>query len=121
VIIHRLVAHVTGHDVVQLVTAQVAGAEDRMERVYQWQFDRLMAVVRATAVISASIVATPATALFGESVRTERWLVIALVVGLSAAAGIGILSYVRLGRIRREYLDNLSMLGVTRQRTQTRA
>jgi hypothetical protein len=118
--IRRLVAHITGHDVVELVTAHVAGAEDRMERVYRWQFDRLMAVVRASALVSASIVATLGTAFFGEHVRSEWWLVVALIVGLSAVAGIGIVSYVRLGRIRREYLANLSMLGVTRQRTQTR-
>jgi hypothetical protein len=79
-----------------------------------------MAVVRATAVISASIVATLGTTFFGEHVRTEWWLVVALIVGLLAAAGIGVFSYLRLVQIRREYLDNLSMLGVTRQRMQTR-
>jgi len=118
--IHRLVSHLTGHDVVELVTAQVVGAEDRMERVYQWQFDRLMAAVRAMSVIAASIAATLATAFLRENVGTEWWLVVVLVVCLSAAVAIGVFSYVRLARIRREYLGNLSVLGVTRQRTQTR-
>ena len=114
------VPQLTGFDVVELVTAHIAGAEERIERVYQWQFDRLMAVVKATAVISASIIATLGTALFGEHVRTEWWLAVVLVVCLSAAVAIGVFSFARLGRIRREYLANLSVLGVTRQGRPTR-
>jgi hypothetical protein len=56
--IHRLVSQLTGHDVVELVTARVV---------------------------------------------------------VSAAVATGVFSYVRLAQIRREYLGNLSMLGVTRQ------
>ena len=107
-------------EVLRLEVAQVVGVEDRVERVYLWQFERLMAVVRGTSVTIASIVATLGTAFFGEHVRTEWWLVVVLLVCLSAAVAIGVFSYVRLDRIRREYLANLSVLGVTRQRMQTR-
>jgi hypothetical protein len=76
--------------------------------------------MRAMSVIAASIVATLATAFFGENVGTEWWLVVVLVVCLSAAVATGVFSYVRLARIRREHLGNLSVLAAMRQRTQTR-
>jgi hypothetical protein len=114
------VAQLTGYDVVELVTAQIAGAEERIERVYEWQFDRLMAAVRAMSVIAASIVATLGTAFFEENVQMEWWLAVVLVVDLSASVAIAVFSFARLGRIRREYLANLSVLGVTRQRRLTR-
>jgi hypothetical protein len=114
------VAQITGHDVRELVIAEVAGIEDRIERVYEWRFNRLMAAIRATSVMSASIVATLATALFEGNLRGEWWLVVVLFAGLSASAAIGTFTYVRLARISREYVGNLSVLGAMRQRTQTR-
>ncbi|HYZ76075.1 MAG TPA: hypothetical protein VE596_01755 [Gaiellaceae bacterium] len=107
-------------DALRLVAAQVVGIEDRIERVYLWQFERLMAAVKGAFVVSASILATLATAFFEENVGSEWWLVIVLVVTLVAAAAIGILSYARLARISREYIGNLAVLGSMRQRTQTR-
>ena len=87
-------AQLTGHDVVELVTVQIAGAEDRMERIYEWQFDRLMAVVRVTALISASIVATLARRSSSHHAVRAYCLL--------AAVAIGVFSFARLVRIRRE-------------------
>jgi hypothetical protein len=98
------VAQITTQDVLRLVAAQVVGIEDRIERIYLWHFERLMAAVKGAFVASVSILATLATAFFQENVGSEWWLVIFLVVTLLAAAAIGIFSYVRLVRISREYI-----------------
>jgi hypothetical protein len=114
------VAQITTEDALRLVAAQVVGIEDRVERVYLWQFERLMAAVKGAFVVSVSILATLATAFFEENVGSEWWLVIVLVTTLLAAAAIGLFSYVRLARNSREYVGNLSVLAAMRQRTQTR-
>jgi hypothetical protein len=118
--IHREVAQITIEDALRLVATQVVGIDDRIERVYLWQFERLMAVVKGAFVIWASLLATLAPAVFGEKVRAEWWQGLTLVTFLFAVGAIGFFNYLRLGRIYLEYVDNLLMLGFARQMTEAR-
>jgi hypothetical protein len=65
------VAQIATQDVLRLVAANVVGIEDRIERVYLWQFDRLMAAVKGAFVIWASLLATLAPAFVGANVRAQ--------------------------------------------------
>jgi hypothetical protein len=58
------VAQITTEDALRLVAAQVVGIEDRIERVYLWQFERLMAAVKGAFLVCASLLATLGTVLF---------------------------------------------------------
>jgi hypothetical protein len=108
-------AEIATDDILRLVASQVAGAEERIERVYLWQSDRLMAVLKGAFVAGASLLAPLATVFFEGSVQTRWWRVLVLVTGLLVAGAIGLLSYRRLRRIHWWYLDNLLMLGFARQ------
>jgi hypothetical protein len=105
-------------DVLRLVASQVVGAEDRIERVYLWKFDRLMAAVKGAFVIAASLLAPLATVFFEGNVQAQWWWVLLLLTGLVAVGAFGFFSYRRLGQIYWAYLDNLLMLGFARQTTE---
>ena len=102
-------------EVLRLEVAQVVGVEDRVERVYLWQFERLMAVVKGAFVVWASLLATLGTVLFEGNVEADWWRMLVLLAGLFGAGAIGVFGYLRLGRIYWEYVDNLLMLGFARQ------
>jgi hypothetical protein len=114
------VAQITTEDALGLVAARVVGIEDRIERVYLWQFERLMAVVKGAFVVWASLLATLGTVLFERDLQANWWRVLVLLFGLFGAGATGIVSYLRLGRIYWDYVDNLLMLGVARQTKEVR-
>jgi hypothetical protein len=75
-----------------LVAARVVGIEDRIERVYLWQFERLMAVVKGAFVVWASLLATLGTVLFERDLQANWWRVLVLLFGLFGAGAIGIVT-----------------------------
>jgi hypothetical protein len=112
------VAQIATADILRLAAARFVGIEDRIERLYLWQFDRLMAAVKGAFVIAASLLAPLATVFFEGSVQAQWWWVLLLLTGLVAVGAFGFFSYRRLGQIYWAYLDNLLMLGFARQTTE---
>jgi predicted membrane protein len=112
-------AAITEDRTIELATANVERAADRIEQVYQWEVERMLAGLRAALAIAGSIFGVALAALFGEVGRGGPWppLVIVGAFGVSLAAAVFL--YAKLGRLFGNYLESLLLFSLVERRVET--
>lgn len=101
-------------DVLDLAAAQSSDAEDRLEKLFEWDFERTMTTVRLLFAAAGSLLVALFAALFREHAVIETWQV-ALIGGSSgvlALVGAVLLRRARLAH--REYIAALQLLNAAR-------
>lgn len=109
----------TKEQVVELATLGVDRGEDRIERVYRWQFERALAAVRAEFVAAGSIVVATLTAIINGAVPVVSWQTLALATALTGSAAIAGCQYMRLGRLYGKYLESLHVFALVERAPET--
>jgi hypothetical protein len=105
----------TKEQVAELARAQVRDGEDRIERVFRWQFERALAAMKALFVAAASILGATLTAIHG-TIPVASWQTVMVAVGLVGSMAIAVCQYVRLGRLYGKYLESLRVFAVVQPR-----
>jgi formate dehydrogenase maturation protein FdhE len=65
-------------DVLDLASAQSADAEDRLEKLFEWDFERTMTTVRLLFAAAGSLLVALFAALFKEDAVIKTWHVAAI-------------------------------------------
>src|SRR5436305_970726 len=104
----------TRAQLIELARADISA--DRIERVYGWRVERMLAVVRAALTLAASIAALVVAAVFEEAARFGPWQIFVAATAFGASLGAVIFLYAKLGRLFGNYLESLGLFAVV-QRT----
>jgi hypothetical protein len=107
---------VTKEQVVELARAQVRDGEDRIERVYRWQFERALTAVKALFVAVASLLGATLTAIVHGAIPVASWQTVMVAAALVGSIAIAGCQYVRLGRLYGKYLESLRVFAVVQPR-----
>jgi hypothetical protein len=107
----------TRAQLVELARADVSA--DRIDRVYGWRVERMLAVVRATLALAASILALVVAAVFEGAARLGPWQIVVAVTALGASLSSVVFLYARLGRLFGNYLESLSLFAVVQRAEET--
>ena len=108
---------ITKAQLVELARADVSA--DRIERVYGWRVERMLALVRAALALAASILALVVAAVFEEAARFGPWQIFVAATGLGASLGAIVFLYARLGRLFGNYLESLGLFAVVQRTEET--
>lgn len=110
----RVVA-MTKEQVVELATARIGRGEDRIERVYRWQFERALAALKASFVAAGSILGATLTAVVHGVVPIASWRTVMVAAALIGSGAIAGCQYVRLGRLYGKYLESFRVFAVVQR------
>jgi hypothetical protein len=105
----------TKEQVVELATAHVGRGEDRIERVYRWQFERAVAALKATFVAAGSILGATLTAIVHGAPPVASWQTVVAAAALVGSVAIAACQDVRLGRLYGKYLESLHFFAVVQR------
>ena len=95
----------TREQLVELARADVSA--DRIERVYGWRVERMLAVVRAALALTASIIALVVAVVFEGAVR------------FGASLGTVVFLYAKLGHLFGNYLESLGLFALVQRPEET--
>jgi predicted membrane protein len=110
---------ITKERTIDLATAKVERGADRIERVYSWEVERILAGVRAALAVAGSIVGLILAAVFEEVGHAGLWQILAAVAALGGSFGAVIYHYVRLRRLYGNYLESLRRFAVVERAAET--
>ena len=105
-------AQITREQTIDLARTGIGGGADRIERVYQWKFERALTAMRAALVLAGSILGALLAALLGGSARLQAWQYLIAAGALAGSFGAAAYQYPHLGRLHGEYLESLRSFGV---------
>ena len=105
----------TKEQVVELATARIGHGEDRIERVYRWQFECALAALKASFVAAGSILGATLTAIVHGAVPVASWRTVVVAAALVGSVAIAGCQYVRLGRMYGKYLESLRVFAVVQR------
>ncbi len=97
-------------DVLDLAAAQSAEAEDRLEKLFEWDFERTMTTVRLLFAAAGSLLVALFAALFKEKAVIETWHVAAIGGSSGVFALVGAILLRRARTAHREYIAALQLL-----------
>lgn len=106
---------ITEERLLELATAHVVGGADRIEQVYGWEVERVLAGVRATLAVAGSIVALGVAAVLEEVGQVGAWQIVIVLAALGATFGAGG-QHARLRRLYGNYLESLRVFTLVQQR-----
>jgi hypothetical protein len=101
---------------IELATAKVDRSADRIERVYGWEVERILAALRAALAVAGSIVGLTLAAVFEGTAPVGPRQILAALVALGVSLGAVVFLYAKLGRLYGNYLESLRLFAVV-QRT----
>jgi FtsH-binding integral membrane protein len=104
---------------IELAAAKVDRGADRIERVYSWAVEGILAVVRAALAVAGSIVGVAIAAVFEEVGRVGARQIVIAVAGLCISSGVVLYQYARLRRLYGNYLESLHLFTVVQVREET--
>jgi hypothetical protein len=104
---------------IELATAKVDRVEDRIERVYAWEVERLLVGVRAALAAAGSLVVLVVAAAFEEPARLGPWQILTIVMALGASLGVIAFLYAKLGRLYGNYLESLLLVSLVQPTVET--
>jgi hypothetical protein len=104
---------------IELAAARVDHGADRIERVYSWEVERLLAVVRAALVVAGSIIAVTIAAVFEEVGRVGARQIVIAVVALGVSFGAVVYQGARLRRLYGKYIESLRLFAVVQRPEET--
>jgi hypothetical protein len=105
---------VTEERIIELATAKVERGADRIERVYGWEAERIVAGLRAALAVAGSIVALVIASVFENAVGP--WQILITLAVLAGSLGAVFHRHARLRRLYGNYLESLRLFAVV-QRT----
>jgi hypothetical protein len=110
---------ITEERLIELAAANVDRGADRIEQVYGWEVERVLAGVRATLAVAGSIVAFVVAAVLEEVGQVgARQITIAL-TGLCVTFGVVGYQHVKLRRLYGNYLQSLRVFTLVQQPEET--
>ena len=104
---------------IAFATAEVDRGEDRIERVYSWEVERLLVGVRAALAAAGSIVVLVVAVVFEEPARFGLWQILTFVAALGVSLGIVAFLYAKLGRLYGNYLESLLLFSLVQPTVET--
>ena len=107
----------TRAQLVELARADVSA--DRIDRVYGWRVERMLAMVWAALALAASILALIVATVFEGVVRFGTWQIVVAAMALGASLGAVVFLYARLGRLFGNYLESLGAFAVVQRTEET--
>jgi len=112
-------AQITQEQVIEVATAKIGRGEDRIERVYRWQFEQALAVVRATFVLAGSIIGATLTALVQRAGPVAPWQTLIVAAAFAGSVGTAVYQNARLSQLYGNYLESLRVLAVVQRMLET--
>jgi hypothetical protein len=104
---------------IELAAAKVDRGADRIERVYGWAVEGILATLRAALAVAGSIVVVAVAAVFDEVGRVGARQIVIAVAALGASVGAVIYQYARLRRLYGNYLKSVRLLAVVQRPEET--
>jgi hypothetical protein len=105
----------TREQIVELARVDVEGSADRIDRIYGWRVERILTTMRATLVLTGSIVGAWLTAVFASGEQIGRWQNVIAVAGLAGSFVAVIYQRAQLERLSDGYLKSLHTLGLVQR------
>jgi hypothetical protein len=103
---------VTDERTIELATAKVERGTDRIERVYGWEVERILAGLRAALAVAGSIVGLVVAAVLGTIGQAGLWQILVAVAALGCSFGVAVYHYARLRRLYGNYVESLKRFTV---------
>jgi len=97
-------------DVLDLAAAQSDEAEDRLEKLFEWDFERTMTTVRLLFAAAGSLLVALFAALFREDAVINTWQVVAIGGSSGVLTFVGAALLRRTRTAHREYIAALQLL-----------
>jgi hypothetical protein len=97
---------------IELATAKVDRGADRIERVYGWAVEGILAALRAALAVAGSIIVMAVAAVFDEIGQVGARQIVIAVAALGASVGAVVYQYARLRRLYGNYLESVRLLAV---------
>jgi hypothetical protein len=110
---------ITDERMIELATAKVARGADRIERVYSWEVERMLAGMRAALAVAGSIIGLIVAASFEEIGPAGLWQILVAVAALGGSFGAVAYCYARLRRLYGNYVASLSRFALVEQTVET--
>jgi hypothetical protein len=104
---------------IELATAKVDRGADRIERVYGWAVEGILAALRAALAVAGAIVVVVIAAVFDEVGRVGARQIVIAVAGLGASVGAVVYQYARLRRLYGNYFKSLQLFAVVQRPEET--
>jgi hypothetical protein len=96
-------------DLVDLMVAEVPDAEKRIEKMFQWHHDRVMAISQWMLGAAASLFAVLLVAFFRGDLELAFWKIGLLVLGISIVAILGFLRIWQLRVMNHQFVATLKL------------
>jgi hypothetical protein len=97
-------------DVLDLAAAQSADSEARLEKLFEWDFERTMTSIRLLFGAAGSIVVALLATLFREDSALKAWHIAVISGSAAVLALIGAVLLWRARTVHRQYLASLQLL-----------
>jgi hypothetical protein len=107
----------TKAQLIELARADVSA--DRIERVYGWRVEWMLAVVRAALALAASILGLVVATVFEEAARFGPWQIFVAATGLVASLSAVVFLHAKLGRLFGNYLESVGLFAVVQRPEET--
>jgi|GEM_PF-5930320 len=104
---------------IELAKAKVDRGADRIERIYGWAVEGILAALRAALAVAGSIVVMALAAVFDEAGRVGARQIVIAVAGLGASVGAVVYHYARLRRLYGNYFKSLRLFAVVQRPEET--
>lgn len=96
-------------DLVDLVVADVPDGGDRIQKMYDWHFDRVMRTSQWILGIAASLFLSLAVSLFRAELQLPVWQIALVVVGALGTATYGLYRQWQLRSVHRQFVAALKL------------
>jgi hypothetical protein len=97
-------------DVLDLAAAQSEGSEDRLQKVFDWQFERTMTSVRLLFGAAGSLIIALLAASFRKDASLHTWQIVVILFAAAVSASTGAAMLWRMRTMHREFLQALQLL-----------
>ena len=110
---------ITDERMIELATAKVERGADRIEQVYSWEIERMLAGVRAVLALAGSIIGLIVAAIFEEIGHAGLWQILIAVAALGGSFAAVAYCYARLRRLYGNYVESLRRFALVERAVET--
>ena len=96
-------------ELIDLVTAQVSDSESRIQRVYEWHFEREMTICKWVLGLAVSLGLSLLVALFRSGSTVSFWQTIGWVVSIIFTVAYGLFRLRRVRAIHKQFIASLRL------------
>jgi len=97
-------------DVLDLVAAQASDPEERLQAMFEWQFERSMTRVKLQFGVAATFVAAFAAGLLDNGRRFDVGQGVVVLAAAGVFTALGMITYARARNLHREFTAALQLL-----------